>query len=108
VLENYRGQVIFHAYGWGGYLTWHGWDKQPRLLNWIDDRNEVQGKAHIQEHLAIIAGTPDWRSRLDAAQVATIVIGARDPLVRHLRQDPGWRLTYEDPFAVIFERASGR
>src|SRR5262249_54693226 len=28
--KNGRRPVIFHAYDWGGYVTWHGW---PDLLN---------------------------------------------------------------------------
>ena len=48
---------IFHAYDWGGYLTWHGW---PDILTWIDDRNEVQGKERIERYFAIIAAEPGW------------------------------------------------
>ena len=46
-----RRPVVFHSYDWGGYLTWHG---GPDFRNWIDDRNEVQGKEHIQEYFAIL------------------------------------------------------
>src|SRR5262245_33618921 len=42
-----RRPVVFHGYDWGGYLTWHGW---PEVLNWIDDRNEVQGEKRVKEY----------------------------------------------------------
>ena len=104
-LERYDGRPIFHSYGWGGYLTWHGWDKQPRLLNWIDDRNEVQGRAHIQEFFALTRGEPGWRKKLDEANVGLIVLPPWTPLVLHLKVDSSWRQVYEDEYGVIFERA---
>lgn len=104
VLANHRGQVIFHDYGWGGYLTWHGWDREPRVLNWIDDRNEVQGRPHMEDYYAITGAAPGWQAKLDADRVEVVVLRPAAELVRHLRQEPGWRQTYADPFAVIFER----
>lgn len=106
VLDRYHGQVIFHSYGWGGYLIWHGWDKKPRLLNWIDDRNEVQGRAHLEEFFAITRGEPGWQKKLDDAQVKLVVMPPRTGLVRYLREDRNWKEIFSDPNAVIFERIS--
>ncbi len=60
--------VVFHSYDWGGYLTWHG---GPDFRNWIDDRNEVQGKGHIQQHFSILATDPGWGGKLDCAARST-------------------------------------
>ena len=56
-----RKPVIFHAYDWGGYITWHAW---PELLNWIDDRNEVQGEDRFEEYLTILRAEPRWQEKL--------------------------------------------
>jgi hypothetical protein len=104
VLVRYQGQVIFHDYGWGGYLTWHGWDKQPRLLNWIDDRNEVQGRDHVQEYFAVIRGEPGWQQKLNDAKVDFVIVKPGESLAKHMLQDPAWNLVFQDAHSVLFER----
>ena len=90
---------IFHAYDWGGYLTWHGW---PGTLTWIDDRNEVQGKERIERYFAIIAAEPGWEECL--ADIDWVCIGPKTPLAARLRTDARWKQQHEDEHAVIFQR----
>ncbi len=102
---------IFHAYDWGGYLTWHGW---PSLRNWIDDRNEVQGRAHIENWNSIVTAQPGWDKKLDDARAELIVLHADTPLIELLSHparrsaaaepEERWREVYRDEFAVIFQR----
>jgi hypothetical protein len=100
--EHGRRPVVFHSYDWGGYLTWHG---GPDFRNWIDDRNEVQGKEHIQDYLSILATEPGWSDKLDRADVRLICIQSNAPLTFRLaEQSTRWRERYRDDWAVIFER----
>jgi len=97
-----RGErpVIFHSYDWGGYLTWHGW---PELLNWIDDRNEVQGKERIAQYLAILRAEPGWQNHLRNIQF--VCIPPTTPLARSLLAMPEiWHVHYQDEYAIVFER----
>jgi hypothetical protein len=95
-----RRAVLYHDYRWGGYLTWHGW---PEVLNWIDDRNEVQGKEHIQEHLRIEGALPGWEEPF--ARIDLVCIDPETPLARELGARSGqWDERYRDEYAVIFER----
>lgn len=95
-----RRPVIFHGYDWGGYLTWHAW---PDLLNWIDDRNEVQGEARVEEYFANLRADPGWEDRL--ARVDLVCIAPETPLAKRLSEDRGrWRERYRDEHAVVFER----
>jgi hypothetical protein len=96
-----RRAVVFHSYDWGGYLTWHGW---PNLRNWIDDRNEVQGKAHIQDYFAILATNPGWEEKLNHPKVDLVCIQSDCPLAFRLAESSHWRELSHDAFAVIFER----
>jgi hypothetical protein len=64
-----RSPRIFHAYDWGGYLTWHGW---PDVHNWIDDRNEVQGEERTREYFAIMAAKPGWQGKLATVDLICI------------------------------------
>ncbi len=95
-----RRPRIFHSYDWGGYLTWHGW---PEVLNWIDDRNEVQGKDHIEEHFAIRDTKPGWEKALSGVDLICVESGAA--LTYRLAERPrDWKVRYDDYYAVIFER----
>jgi hypothetical protein len=93
--------VIFHAYDWGGYLTWHGW---PRVRNWIDDRNEVQGKEHIEAYFALLRAEPGWKETFRAADVSLVCVFPQAPLAERLGEEPDWEERYRDEHAVIFER----
>jgi hypothetical protein len=95
---------LFHAYDWGGYLTWHGW---PETLTWIDDRNEVQGEKRIRRYFAIIAAEPGWERHL--ADIDWVCIDPKTPLAARLRAasgsvDPRWKIRHKDDHAIIFER----
>lgn len=96
-----RRPVIFHSYDWGGYLTWHGW---PGLLNWVDDRNEVQGRERVEEYMELARGVPGWERKLTAVDL--VCVEARSGLAEKLTRAPGWRETYRDAHAVLFVRHS--
>jgi hypothetical protein len=101
--EHGHRPVVFHSYDWGGYLTWHGW---PKVLNWIDDRNEVQRKKHIQDYFAIRDAEPGWEKKLGEVDLVCIEPGAA--LAHRLEERRGlWREVYRDDRAVIFERRAG-
>jgi hypothetical protein len=97
-----RRPVILHSYDWGGYLTWHGW---PDVLNWIDDRNEAQGKEHVQEHFALRDAEPGWEKKIEMFDLICIESGAA--LTGRLEKlSERWQESYRDETAVIFERRS--
>jgi hypothetical protein len=96
-----RRPVVFHSYDWGGYLTWHG---GPDFRNWIDDRNEVQGREHIEDYFAILRTDPGWSAKLDLAGVQLICVQTNAPLTFRLAESADWRERYRDEWAVIFER----
>jgi hypothetical protein len=85
----------------GGYLTWHG---SPCVRNWIDDRNEVQGKDRIQEYFSILETEPGWAEKLDRHHVALICIQPQAALTFRLAGSGKWHELYRDGWAVIFQR----
>jgi hypothetical protein len=102
--EHGRRPVILHSYDWGGYLTWHGW---PRVLNWIDDRNEVQGKQRIEEYFAAMRAEPGWAEKLRA--IDWVCIAPKTPLAAALAADERrWKKVDKDEHAVIFVRRAAR
>lgn len=98
--------VVFHAYDWGGYLAWHGWQPNDAgFRNWVDDRNEVQGQAHVESYFSILLAQPDWQSKLDAAEVEFVCVPPDAPLARRLAETAGWQAVDGDKWAVIYRRA---
>src|SRR5262249_26502634 len=102
---------VFHAYNWGGYLTWHGW---PSFLNCIDDRNEVQGQGWIEEWDRVVSAKPGWEQFLSDGQFEVVAVQVDSPLsealtakIGHRDEAPGssdWQEVYRDKYAVIFRR----
>jgi len=109
VLDHHDGRTVLHEYAWGGWLTWHGW---PELKNWIDDRNELQGEAHVRRTVSLLRAEPGWRQQLADAGVAMVCIQPHRGLARALAEQPQWNETYRDEHAVVFElrtsNAAGR
>jgi hypothetical protein len=102
VLEHHDGRAVFHDYNWGGWLTWHGW---PAVRNWIDDRNEVQGQAHIEQYFDIIGAKPGWDEIFAQRRVQWVCIAVGRPLDRTLSGHADWTERYRDAVAVVYERA---
>ena len=105
LLEVCHGRIVFHDYNWGGYLTWHGW---PGFLNWIDDRNEVQGQEHVKDYFALIHTEPGWQQRLREADIQLVAIHPQTPLAYRLSESNAWKSLHRDEYAVIFERQPNR
>jgi hypothetical protein len=95
-----RRPILFHNYGWGGYITWHGW---PRLLNSMDDRNEVQGQPRVEEHMNLMAALGSWRERI--RDFDFVCISPDTALAEQLAEDKEhWIERHRAKEAVIFER----
>ncbi|HKB05674.1 MAG TPA: hypothetical protein VKD90_25870 [Gemmataceae bacterium] len=105
LLEVHQGEKVFHSINWGGYLTWHGWNKDPRFLVWIDDRNELYGRERIEEWMTISAARPGWREALERHGFGLICVPKESGLAYRLAEEPGWERLYADDAAVIYRRA---
>jgi len=101
LLDHHQGEKIFHHYNWGGWLTWHGW---PKLKNWIDDRNEVQGEKHTLQYLKLINAQADWKTTFEQHEVQIVCIPANCPLAHQLAKNQMWQEEYRDSQVVIFHR----
>ena len=105
-----RRPILFHSYDWGGYITWHGWQPGDEgLLNWIDDRNEVQKEERVKEYFTILRCEPGWEEKL--AKVDLVCVEGGAPLVQRLEERPQtWRKIPrkrkggESRLAILFER----
>ncbi len=103
VVRHHAGQVVFHDYAWGGWLVWHGW---PSIHSWIDDRNEVQGRPHIERYFRTMQARPGWQQSLNRSGTQVACLPIDSPLAERLGEAEGWQLRYRDDDAVVYERAA--
>ena len=94
---------VFNSYNWGGYLIFNA----PHEPVFVDGRTDLYGDEFLQTYLQAAVGGEGWRETLAEYNIQTVFVEARSGLARHLRDEPGWNLAYEDDLAVIFTREGG-
>jgi hypothetical protein len=92
---------MFNSYNWGGYLMF----AVPQYRVFVDGRTDLYGDAFLRRYLQTATGGDGWRETLDEYSVNLVVVEAASGLAARLRDDPGWRLDYEDKQAVAFVRS---
>jgi len=93
------GGRLFNDYDWGGYLIWSL--RQPVS---IDGRAALYGAERIARNVDTWNGKPDWASDPDLAAAGLVVGPTILPLTQILREDPAFRIAYEDKTATVFVR----
>ncbi|MDQ6672063.1 MAG: hypothetical protein M3069_15200 [Chloroflexota bacterium] len=93
--------------GWGGYLEWAAW---PRHKVFLDGRIELHPPQVWFDYLDVVFPSTRWRALLDEYQITYVVLNTAEQkeLVADLRQEPGWKIDYEDDQAVVFSRTISR
>jgi hypothetical protein len=104
LLEVWHGERVFHLADWGGYLTWHGWNKKPRFKTWIDDRMDTHGRKHTENYRAILDAASGWEGLLKESGVDLVCVPPSTKLAQSIRSSADWGLVYEDGKVMIFHR----
>jgi hypothetical protein len=91
---------IFNQYDWGGFLTL----ELPRVPVFVDGRPDMYGDAFIDRYMSTWLLQPGWQRRLSGAGVTTVLASSASPMVRALRSDPEWTVSFRDPVATVLER----
>jgi hypothetical protein len=92
---------MFNSYNWGGYMMYF----LPDYPVFVDGRTDLYGDDFLtNDYLKTATGGPGWRDTLDKYGVNLVVVEAQSGLARNLREEPGWKLDYEDDMAVVFVR----
>lgn len=97
-----EGQV-FNTLEWGDYLLWAG---PPDIQVFVASHVHLLPHAVWKHYLAVVNGVADWEDTLDRFGVNTVVVDQRhrEFLIRRLKRDGDWRLTYEDNVGAVFVR----
>ncbi|MFH1428385.1 MAG: hypothetical protein ABIH39_01455 [Candidatus Margulisiibacteriota bacterium] len=96
--HNIKGH-FFHHYNCGGYLIWHLW---PQNKVFIDGRNEVHGLRFLEDEYLVMLNTgTNWQAVADKYQITHILLPPKEPLVKLLKEDHGWKVLYRDKKAIL-------
>jgi hypothetical protein len=92
---------MFNSYNWGGYFIYF----LPDYKVFVDGRTDLyQDEFLSNNYLKTATGVSGWRDTLDKYGINLVVVEAQSGLARNLREEPGWKLDYEDKMAVVFVR----
>jgi hypothetical protein len=94
-------EAIFCPDYWGGYLIYRLY---PETQVVVDDRHDLYGSAFFKQYLNTVRGEPGWQDLLNQQNVRIALLPASSTLANLLRLAPGWRETYHDDVAALFER----
>jgi hypothetical protein len=100
--QNLKGR-IFNQYSWGGYMEWTAPDLKP----FIDGRADIfvtNGVLNDHRNAMVIEKPLEI---LDKYRIDYVLIQPQGPLAYLLEHSPGWRCTYADNLAVLFQRTPG-
>ena len=90
---------VLNDYGFGGYLIYDG------VRPFIDGRADMYGDRYFSDFVAAVS--PDdakLKAMLDRYHVAWTVFPPKEPVVKALDRQPGWRRLYTDKYAVVHVR----
>jgi hypothetical protein len=99
------GTRMFNEYAWGGYLAGRFFPEPSRRV-YIVSEGVLMGDAQLRRYREVATLGPGWRRILDEDRVDYVVFDRGSALDDVLAGEPGWRLAYRDPRAVVYVRAS--
>jgi hypothetical protein len=89
---------IYNSLDWGGYLIW----SLPELPVAVDGRTNLHGDERIASSVATWDGRTAWEKNPELLRARLIIAQAGKPLTYLIRNNPRYRLVYEDKTAAVF------
>jgi hypothetical protein len=109
--EQHLPQRLLNPYEWGGYLMVYLPDYKGRGMRANDDRMVLEYDSLLGASGFSVRGEPEWKYVLKANDISTVLMHRRNvvngepiPLNAALRQDPQWKLEFEDDRSFVFVR----
>jgi len=89
---------LYNSFNWGGFLIWY----LPDYPVSIDGRNDLYGDKVDERSMGVQNGLKPYADDADFRNSNVMLLSNREYLATRLRRDPGYRMVYQDPIAVIF------
>jgi hypothetical protein len=93
---------IFTTDTWGGYLIYRLY---PKAKVFIDGRSDFYGTPFELKYLDVLQAKYDWDQNLSRYGAETALVPADYALASALKENPRWRVVYDDKLAIIFRLA---
>ncbi len=90
---------MFNSYNWGGYLQW----ALPEYPLFVDGRADLFQDEIIGQWFQVALVQESWQDVLDRWNIHLVLIERTWPVAEALKL-AGWKLVYQDDFAVIYTR----
>ncbi len=86
---------------WADYLIFRFY---PHHKVFVDGRSDFYGREIGQQYLDMWSARHNWRDLIEKWGFSAVLIPVDWPLASVLKQEPGWRVAYDDQFAILFVR----
>ncbi len=105
ILDHRLEGRIFHPQHYGDYLIWRLW---PRQLTFLDGRVHLFPIQVADDYFAIECGAAGWEATAAKYRIQHLLLDRNDKdekeLLKSARDNPRWRVLYEDSRSVLFTR----
>jgi len=91
---------LFNQFEWGGYLEWHA----PEVKTFIDSRVDIFVYSGAMTDYLRATRMNDSLEILDKYRIRYVLLRQESPFAYLLNHTSGWKPTYHDQQAVVFER----
>ena len=98
-IERDSGKRLFHAYEWGGYLTYK---LPPGNKVFIDGRLDPYWTL-LPDYEALMHASPGWEKLAGEYGIEAALLPPASLLARALDRDPSWKAVGSDGRATLFE-----
>ena len=101
-----RGNVLVY-FDWAQYALWR---LHPSIRVFFDGRFRTVYPEEVERTFFRFTApeeplAPSWREAIDAFPTSGLLLPVRLPAARRLAGEPGWRVAYRDPQALLLVRA---
>jgi len=95
-----KGNLLTTDY-WGGYIIYRFY---PDKKVFFDGRSDMYSKEFIKEYESLVNLEHSWKNVLQKYHISWVLLPVNYGLASALKELPGWKVVYDDQFAIIFAR----
>ena len=99
--EQLKGRRVLTMDQWGDYLIYRFY---PEMKVFIDGRSDFYAPEIRDDYVGLLSSHWDWERVLDRYGFEAALVPVDWSLAAALKLHPGWRLVYDDGFALLFEK----
>ena len=99
--DQLQGRRVLTMDQWGDYLIYRF---HPSVKVFIDGRSDFYAPSIRDEYVGLLNSHWGWQRVLEKHDFDAALVPVDWSLASALKLDPGWRLAYDDGFALLFEK----